>query len=517
VALAALLAHGGALRNGFVWDDEAVVVDSAATRDLSSLPRVVLSPDERPPYYRPLNRASYLVDHALFGMDPRAFHAVSLALHALSAALLFLLASRLLGDVLLAAVTALLLAVHPLAVEVVSFVTARNNLFALAFSLAAALALARALDRRSRAWTLASAAAFLLGLLSKEPAGMLLPLLLSWLALPGPAEALSAEPFLRRTRWLLPHLAALAAYLVLRAVSLSGVPVPADPAPAPLLDRVAALAWIVPEYVRLLAWPEGLTVLHPATPPAGWAAGAAVSWAGLMGVGVLQVRRPTPAGAFGLLWAALTFAPASGLVAIPASPVAERFAYLPLAGVALVAADLLGRLRLRGRMRVALGAAAALLLLALAVRTAARTADWRDDVTLFASASRVNPGSRDAWFNLGVALKDRGDLTAAQSAWESALALAPGDAEAHAQLGTLHAVGGDLDRGEVHLRLALTARPDLDQARYNLALVLERQGRTAEALAEHAAVAAHARGSELGRAAAARARALAGATGGRIR
>jgi len=485
IAAAALLAHGGALRNGFAWDDEAVIVGNPATRDLGALPRVLLSPDERPPYYRPLARGSFLVDHALFGMDPRGFHAVGLGLHALAAVLLFLLGRRLLRDDALAAAAALLFALHPIAVEAVSFATARNNLLALVFALAATLAFARALEARSSGWAAASGAAYLLALLSKEPAAMVLPLLAAWLALPGPAATLGAEPWARRARLLVPHLAALAVYLALRTASLSGVPAPVDPPPPALVERLAALGWIVPTYLGLLVWPAGLTVFHAAAPPTGplgWS-GAALGLSAVAAVVVLQVRRPTAAGAFGLLWAALTFAPASGLVAIPATPVAERFLYLPLAGLALVAADLLGRLHLTGRARLLAGAAVAAALLALAARTAFRTADWRDDAALFGSAVRVDPGSVRAWFNLGVAEKDRGDLPAARRAWEAALALDPGDAATLTQLGTLHAVQGDLAGAEPLLRRALAAEPGLGMARQNLALVLERLGRAAEAAA----------------------------------
>ena len=312
---------------------------------------------------------------------------------------------------------------------------------------------------------------------------MVLPLLAARLALLGPATALGAEAWTRRTRLLLPHLAALAVYLALRTAALSGVPAPVDPPPPALLERLAALGWIVPRYLGLLLWPSGLTVFHAAGPPVGpmvWAS-AALGWAAVAALVALQIRKPSAAGAFGLLWAALTFAPASGLVAIPATPVAERFLYLPLAGIALVAADLLARLHLAGRARLVAGAAVAAALLALAARAAVRTADWRDDAALFGSAVRVDPGSVRAWFNLGVAEKDRGDLAAAGRAWEAVLALDPRHASTQSQLGTLHAVQGDLAGAERLLRRALEAEPGLVPARQNLALVLERLGRPGEA------------------------------------
>lgn len=485
-ALAALAtaAHAPVLANGFVWDDEQIVVGNPDTRDPSSLGRVLLSPDETPPYYRPLTRASYLLDHALFGMDARGFHAVSLAIHVAGVLLLYAVARALLGAAGPAWLAAALLAVHPIHSESVAFVSARNNLFALAFALASFLLLVDAERRGSHARAVASGLAFFLGLLSKEPAAMALPFLLAWVLVPRAARRG------RRTSLalLLPHAVALAAYLSLRHVSLAGAQAPAPDLLEGLAARLSVNWWTLPRYLALVVFPRDLTVFHavetadPLSP--GWLPAA---WLGFAAIAAWCAWRRTPAALAGLLWLVLYLAPISNVVPIPSALVAERHFHLAAVGLWVVAADAAAwaRERLSGRRALALGSA---LTAALALRTAARARDWRDDVALFESAARTDPRSVPAHYNLGVARKDAGDLEGARREWEEALRLDPGHAGALAQLGTLAAVRGDLRVAEGYLRRGLATGRASAVAHYNLARILERTRREREALDHYEAV-----------------------------
>jgi tetratricopeptide (TPR) repeat protein len=476
---ATLAAHGDALRAGFVWDDDVIVVRNPDTRDLSRIGSVLLSPDVARPYYRPLCRASYLLDHRLFGMDPRAFHAVSLLVHAASVLVLFGLCRRLFGETWPALLAAALLAVHPVHVEAVAFVAARNNLLALAFALGATWLQLRAWEERRLPLAAASALLFFLALASKEQGAMVLPFLGAWL-LAGPG---SLRERLGRARLLVPHVIALGAHLALRAVALGG-PAGAPYAGPGLWERLARNWYVVPAYLRLLAFPDRLSILHelPADPFTVW--WLPFAWIAVALAVVALVRWPTPASTFGLLWLAVNLVPALGIVPIPSATVlAERFVHSAAVGVWIVVADAVWRLvRDAPRRRAWAGAAAALVLVALGARTRAREADWRDDLALFRSAVRAEPRSVQAHFDLGVELKDRGDLGGARREWEAALAIAPDDAGAHSQLGTLAAIEGRYQDAESHYRAALRKDPGLSEAAFDLAKVLERTGRAAEAV-----------------------------------
>ena len=187
----------------------------------------------------------------------------------------------------------------------------------------------------------------------------------------------------------------------------------------------------------------------------------------------------------GLVWFAASYLPIANLLPIPSAAMAERFLYLPAVGIWVIAADQAVRLRDRlpgTRALVAAGGAAVLGLSAVTVR---RNADWRDDVSLFTRSVENDPGSVIARFNLGSALRDQGDLEGARREWEKARELDPRDPGPLAQLGTLAAVRGDLATAEALYREALAADPRNATVRFNLAKVLERTGRPAEALREY--------------------------------
>jgi tetratricopeptide (TPR) repeat protein len=474
---ATLLAHAGGLRNGFAWDDKFIVVDNPQTRDLSQLGTVMLSPDFMKPYYRPLCRASYLLDYQLFGMDPAGFHAVNLLVHLACILAFFAMCRRLLASEGAALLAAALLAVHPIHVEAVAFVSARNNLLALLFAILSAVLLARAVERRSLAWAAGSAAMFFLALASKEQGAMVLPYLAVWLLVLG-----EERPRWRALRWLWPHAVALAAYLAVRSVALGG-PVASDPIWPGLAGRLARNWYIVPAYLRLALFPDALAISHEL--PRSWAGiwWLPVAWLAIAGVFFAVWRTRSVPGFLGLVWFAVNLVPVIGIVPLPSTAhtiMAERFVHASAAGLWIVAADLLTRAAAAVPARVAWGAAAAVLV-AYGARSIARTRDWSDDLALFRSAAEANPGSLLAHFDLGVELKDRGDLDGARREWERALAVDATDPGTHTQLGTLAAVSGRLDQAERHYRTALQRDPDLAEAALNLAKICERTGRTAEA------------------------------------
>src|SRR5512140_1978683 len=133
---AVLLVYSISLFNKFVLDDEVIIVNNPQTLSLRNVPEVLLAPDLIKPYYRPLNRATYLFDYRVAGMNPAWYHGVNIIIHLGSVLLLFLAGRRLLNDWRGALVAALIFAVHPVNSEAVNFISARNTLMALFFSLA---------------------------------------------------------------------------------------------------------------------------------------------------------------------------------------------------------------------------------------------------------------------------------------------------------------------------------------------------------------------------------------------
>ena len=460
----------GTLSNGFVWDDFDIIVDNRETHDIRNLGRVLLSPDLRAPYYRPLPRAMLVIEYALWGPTPWAFHLVSVLAHLAATGLLFFWARRLFRRDLPAFAVALLWGVHPVGAEAVGFVSVRTGTLAVLFGLASLLTLERAADHPDRRQAWASGLLFFLALASKEQALMLLPLA-AWALRARRGGQAGAHRF----GLLLPHVAALGAYGALRVIALGGL---LGNAPRVVGRSVAmgpiAAALAVGRYVALAFWPAPLTVTHDLTQAARWPMLAGLATA--LACSAWAAKRRTPAATCGVLWFWLAVLPTLQVVAIPSAVFAERHAYVAYPGLALVVVDLLVAVRERWAVP-AIGWVAVLALVvtagALAVRTALRIPDWRDNRALFESALAVRPSAL-AHLNLGnLALAER-DKTRAERHWRAAVEIDPFDADALNQLGVLAAQAQKFHEARDLFRRALDAFPEHPAARANLDRVEQR-------------------------------------------
>lgn len=357
---------------GYCWDDNVLVVQNLLTGDLSTLPRIFAVdlwestplPDERSGFYRPLVLLSFAFDRAVAGLSPGFAHLHSVAWHLAAGGALWMLLRRMLHPTAAAVGLALFL-LHPAQVEAVAWISARNDPMAAAFLFTGLLLLER--DRPSAGALVGGAACMLAALLSKESA-LLAPVLLPALAL-----ARTGRPG-RLTSWL----ALLAAFGIYAGLRLAAdVPLPARADPAHLQAAAGpTLAFLA----RSALWPVDLLPgLHLAWPPPvpRLAVVAAVGLAALL---LVFGRGRALAG---LVFAGLTLAPAIGAVA-DQGLVADRYLYLPLAGLGLA----LGAALPPGR--VALGAAV-VIGVAGAMGASRQLPAWRDDLSLWTAALEVHP------------------------------------------------------------------------------------------------------------------------------
>ncbi|HVO12468.1 MAG TPA: sulfatase-like hydrolase/transferase [Vicinamibacteria bacterium] len=100
-------------------------------------------------------------------------------------------------------------------------------------------------------------------------------------------------------------------------------------------------------------------------------------------------------------------------------------------------------------------------------------------------AVETDPGKPAIRLDLARVLAEAGHPDEARKEYAALLATHPNDAAALTGRAALDASAGDLAAAERGLRRALAIEPDLDEARADLAQVLERTGRRGEALAEY--------------------------------
>jgi tetratricopeptide (TPR) repeat protein len=396
----------------------------------------------------PLTRLSWMLDRELHGSESGGFLLTNLLLHALTSAIFFFALAKLAGELGRSAFAAAVFAVHPLHVESVAWVSARKDVLSGFFFMLALLAYGYA-ARRRRAWA-AQAAVFLslaLGLLAK-PMLVTLPFLLVLLdgwplgRLTGQRGGLDRGLILRALREKLPlfALAAVSCAVTLRAQAAGGAVVSLER--VAFSERVANALVAYPIYLRKFFWPADLAVFYP------HAAGQIPLWqpllaaALLLGLTLLALRAGLRRGylAVGWLWFLGMLVPTIGLVQVGSQALADRYMYLPLAGLALAlvwgAAELAGA-RTRGRGR-ALALAGMLVIAALSAATRGQLRHWRDSQSLFSHALEVTEQNHIA----------------------------------HAFLGAAHAERGETAETIRHYREAVRIRPDFRTAANNLAWLL---------------------------------------------
>jgi hypothetical protein len=449
VALLATLPLLPTLRAGFVYDDTTIVRDNLLLRGWSALARVWSAPywpaagADVSGLYRPLHVALLAVLWNAGGGSPRPFHVYALALYAVVVVAVWRLLRAGVGA-LGAALGALWFATHPLHVEAVASVANSAELLVVAFTIALAWLLRRELGgasadhTASREWTVAlSAAALAAGaLLSKESGLFALPVaaVTAW-GWRAPGEAPKARDVARRLgRVWLACVAALAVAMIARTVVL-GAPVSRVSIAAPGLDvltpaeRVLAMLSLWPRIAAMLVWPGllspyyGPTILPAQRVPL--AVMAVVAGVALVAVGLLLARRGERRPLVAIVWIALTYLPASNLLAATGQLLADRTLFGATVGVALALGWALDRVPRRARAALVLVCVLAIGRDALA--SARYAVAWSSHRTLWERLVQASPAEYRGYQLLGIDARDRGDTARALPLLARAFAMEPRD------------------------------------------------------------------------------------------
>jgi hypothetical protein len=166
--LATAVLYAGDLRLGFFRiDDPQYVVGNEWIQGVTwEHIKQILS---HPYYlnYSPLHLFSYMLDHAIAGLNAYAFHLSSNLWAGIVAGLVYLVALALTQHRLTAIAAAVFFIVHPVHVEAVAWISSRKDLAAAAFVLPSLLAYLKYRQRGAIGWYLVALLLFILALLGK--------------------------------------------------------------------------------------------------------------------------------------------------------------------------------------------------------------------------------------------------------------------------------------------------------------------------------------------------------------
>jgi tetratricopeptide (TPR) repeat protein len=486
LAAATLLAYERVRHAGFIWDDDAHLINPGLS-SLHGLRRIWTEPGATQQYY-PVLYTAFWLEQRLWGYSATGYHLANVALHLVVVLALYRVLRRLAVPGALLAASAF--ALHPVCVESVAWISEQKNTLSAVLYLAAGLAYLRFDGERRARWYVLGISLFALALLSKSvtatlPAALLVVFWwkrgrLSWR---------------RDLRPLLPWFAiASAAGAITAWVEQTLVGADGGVFPLGMVGRFLVAGRAVCFYFRKDLWPADLVFIYPhwsidVRDPIQYAFPAAVA---AVTAALFLLRRRTR----GPLAAALLFIgtlfPALGFIdAYPFrySYVADHFQYL--AAAMLLAAGAAGlsvatRPQAPG-VRVAAGAAAAGVLALLAALTWRQTAMYSDVGTLWQVTLERNPACWMAYNNLGLALMADGQPEEAMAQYRKALEIEPGYPGAHNNLGIALLGEGRVDEAVAQLEAAIAIAPRDAESHNNLGLAFRRQGKLAEALGQYGA------------------------------
>lgn len=359
--------------------------------------------------YAPVQIMSYMLDYALWGLQPAGYHLENVALHLINGVLFYLLLRRLALSEWQALAAAWIFLLHPVQVETVAWVSQRKNLLAMLFFLMAMLGYQTYLQGKTNSlWP------YLLSILSAVAASLsksiavVLPLVLIFFDLAYCRQG-SRLP-LRRWADKLPFILVALATALLAVVSQSNLSPLAD-ATGGRRDFVggspaATFFTMVPvltSYLRDCFWPVALSPYYmvPVRPEADavFLVSLFILMALLLAAVAMYGRSRQLLFWYGLFFIALV--PVLHIVPLITLK-HDRYLYFPLLGFAVVVvmgtAQLLRAAPqlLQTPLRLAVWA----LMLTMPLLTVRQVSFWQDDITIWSRAVAVDPENRLAWLML---------------------------------------------------------------------------------------------------------------------
>ncbi len=499
------------LANGFVaWDDDKALVENPYFRGLGVAQVKWAWTTFRNGSYFPLTWLFFGTEYVLWQLDPRGYHLTSLLLQVANAVVLYVLTVALLLRCRIAsclespwtcscsaALATALFAVHPLRVEIVAWATVQSYLLCALFSMLAVLAYLRAfpLDSSPRwGWLAGSFLLFVAALLFHAPA----------VTLPAVLLILDVYPLRRfpdeTGRWF--GAAARRALLekipfAITSLVFMGLVTAAKPESrfafqhedgSEVIARACYAIWF---YIRKTVLPLDLTIVYPIPKDLNWLAfpySLSILATLTISAALLLLRRRWPGLLAVWLCYLVILAPNLGFVRTSDGIAADRYSYMSMLGLVMVAAacfcwiwHMLSRWRPGAIGVIAIGLGA---LLGLTALTRNQCQTWLNSETLWAHALTHGGNSNAGAHNsLGIALQAKGSDQAAEAQFTEALRLKPDYIDAHNNLGLLLDKRGNYQAAVAQMTEAVRLDPGSASAQRNLGTVLFRHGKYQEAVA----------------------------------
>jgi len=380
----------------------------------------------------PLTWLSYMLDIELFGFAPIGFHLTNLALHIIATVLFFKFLHNATSLRWQSAFAAALFAIHPLHVEPIVWVSSRKDVLSGVFWMLCLVVYQFYQTRPSKLRYLSLCATFILGLMAK-PSLMPLPLVLLLLDLsPLKRSTLKNKGNINYFRLLIekiPLLAISTLAFCINYFSQSSAGPDLEAGYLSLSTRIGNAFVFLCTYLWRTICPIDLAIQYPHpldsyTTATITPAIIAIAAATLLAI---VLHKAAPYLIVGWLWFALSVSPNLQIIQIGNQATADRYMYIPLAGLCIIIAWGLGSIlkhlevATKSPLHLLKNTIAISVVLYLSITTRTQLSTWQTSVTVFEHAAKTTVNNHRAYTYLGDSYQKLGDSKRAAQAYTQAL------------------------------------------------------------------------------------------------
>lgn len=490
--------YAGSLSNGFCWDDSQNIISNPELRGHSGSSFLKLISTPYVNAYTPISQITYWLNYQITQLNPASYHFTDLLLHLIAIILFYRFVQVLTKDRMSAFFASAIFAIHPIQVETVAWVSARSTTFSIIFLLLTLTMYVRYLRGAEFKMILLTFAFFLLACFSKQSA-IVLPVLLFVIDF-FENRKLSTRTILEK----IPFLAVSILFVWLTFHFRKE-----DTSIAQLQD-----AYSVGQKILISFFSAGYYVFHfifpfRLTPAYGIPNLERDSFPGEIYPAIITLSlllifaiKPGPYRRyflFALAFYLISLSPVLQIIPFGRDLVADRYAYMPMIGLCLLAGVLIKELIQSYKNKFTTIIAFAFLILAYLSHS--MTEIWKNDVTLFEYAIskrpenffsyyflgsyytdagdakkameyfdvslKLKPDYVDTYINRAKAISQSGNLDLALADLEKARILSPGNALVYYSRGTLKGMKGDFAGAHQDLDSAIILKPDYADAIFN--------------------------------------------------
>lgn len=416
-----------------------------------------------------LNRLSYFIISNVFGVVPWPFRLMNIGVHLLTVIGVMVLVEKLINKTV-AMVAAVLVAVHPLMIESVTWISGNGYSWYGALLVWSLIFYIRA-GKSWKQW-LISVGLFLAALQFSEKAAVLPGILLvyRWVNDRKRGRYWDLIPYIALSAlWLVMNLRGVGARLnYLQAEFNSQAETQSVMKISPLVQTPVALS----SYLGLIVWPDKLTLYHSEM------SYTKTKFAIMAGVTIIYflvtlwfLWKRSLVG-FWLAWLLIGLSPTLVPLGV-AWIVAERYGYFGAIGIFVLISWGLVSLSEKPKWVEAGWTITVLIICLFLIRTMVRNGDWQDQDHLWLAAKRTSPSSPQNHNNLGDLYGRRGDLQLAEWHFKKAIEINPNYADAMHNLANTYVRLGRFDEAIKMYEAALQNKPSLWQSEQQLKIIRE--------------------------------------------